>query len=218
MQDRPFDAAVALLRMRRRRRCLRLRHENRRRQFPRCSAFARRTRACRHQGNGPPKRLVQPQATAARRVRCNRRVLPCAAHARQVEQSCCGALVPRLARDGRQHSQEMAFGICARAHGAREAPYGQRLHGRRDDSSQRGACRRQRAAARPVLQPYHLPHQRSARRVHRIRWSRNRQRRAEISELAGNAAVPQVKRALRFGQGQERHDEHGRRHNSRGLH
>lgn len=68
-----------------------------------------------------------------------------------------------------------------------------------------GAARPRRPFAGPLLQPHNVPHLRRVGRLHRLRRARGGQGRAQVPELPGNPAVPQIEGALRPGQGEGLH-------------
>ena len=220
VQDRPRAAAVALLRLRRGGRRVRLRHEDRGPFVSRGRAAACRARPHRDNGVGRASgRRRRAQGAPQGRVRRGGRVLPCPAHAQPRPRRVGGAQLPGRARAGRGGAENLAARVRSGARQPRAASCGGGVHRRGDAAGQRGARRQgRRQAARPLLQPRDVPHPRPAGRLHRLRRARGGRGRAEVPELAGDAAVPQVAGALRPGQGEGGHGRHGDGGGLRGLH
>ena len=204
---------MALLRLRRGRRRVRLHHEDRGPVVSRSRAPVGRARAHRHRRERrAQEHRQQPQGPPQGRLRRDLAVLPLPAHAQPRLRRVGGAQLPGRARPGGRGAEDLAARFRAGARAAGAPPVCEGLQARRDGAGERGAVERRGQAARPLLQPHHVPHQRSAGRVHRLRRTRGGQGRAEVPELAGDSAVPQVAGALRYGQGESGHglDRHSR--------
>ena len=210
---------MALLRLRGGGRRLLVHHEDRGLQLPRSRALSGRPRPHRHRGGYAGRRRVAlGEEPYEGDLRAHGRVLSHPAHARARRGAGRRAEVPGLPRLRRRGAEEVDARLRPRARGARPASFGLGLQTRRDDPRQRGPRRARGPGARPLLRARDVPHLRRPGRLCGLRRPRHRRRRAEVPELPGNAAVPQVPGALRARPGEGAHGLYRLRHRSGRLH